>query len=67
MVMVPIGWQYNRGRDVEYFDSFGMQLPSVVYHYMQKIGKGIVYTSSMVQDINSVLCGYCCIYYIVLR
>ena len=34
-------------RDVEYFDSFGMRSPSVVYQYMQKTGKGIVYNSSM--------------------
>ena len=43
------------GRDVEYFDSFGMRLPDGVYRHVQKTGKGIVYNSSMLQDINSVL------------
>ena len=31
------------------------------------MGKGIVYNSSMLQDINSVLCGYYCLYFIIYR
>ena len=60
---------YNapRSPDVEYFDSFGMRSPDVVYQYMLKTGKGIVYNSSMLQDINSVLCGYYCFYFIIHR
>lgn len=46
---------------MEYFDSFGMRSPDVVYQYMQKMDKGIVYNSSMLQDMNSILCGYYCI------
>ena len=54
-------------RDVEYFDSFGMRSPEGVYRVMKKLGKGIVYNSSMLHDISSVLCGYYCLYFIVHR
>ena len=53
--------------DIEYFDSFGMLPPDVVYRYMFKTGKGIVYNSSVIQDINSIMCGYYCIYFIMQR
>ena len=53
--------------DIEYFDSFGMTPPDVVYQYMVKAGKGIVYSSSMIQDINSIMCGYYCMYFIMQR
>ena len=57
----------SKTRDVEYFDSFGMRSPEGVYRVMKKLGKGIVYNSSMLHDINSVLCGYYCLYFIVHR
>lgn len=54
-------------KDVEYFDSFGMRPPDIVYQYMLKTGKGNVYNSSMLQDIKSILCGYYCVYFIIER
>ena len=58
MVMV-----YNDGgRDAEYFNSFRMRPPNGVYPYIEKIRKGIEHNSSMLQDTNSVLCGYYCLY-----
>ena len=54
-------------RDVEHFDSLGMRPSEAVYRYIQTTGKGIVNNSSILQDINSVLCGYYCLYFIVHR
>ena len=49
------------------FDSFGMRPLENVYRYMQKIRNGILFNSSILQDINSVLCGYYCLYVIANR
>ena len=60
---------YNdpKSRDIEYFDSFGMLPPDVVRKYMSKANKGIVYNSSTIQDMNSIMCGYYCVYFIIQR
>ena len=53
--------------DVEYFDSFGVQPSDVVLDYMKTSGKGVVYSDSHIQDINSVTCGYYVCYFILER
>ena len=60
---------YNdkKSKDVEYFDSFGLYPSDIVIKYMKTLKKGIVYSSNQIQDINSVMCGYYCIYFIVER
>ena len=54
---------YNdiKGKDVEYFDSFGIYPSDIVVKYMKTAGKGIVYSSNQIQGIDSVMCGYYCI------
>jgi len=53
--------------DVQYFDSFGLKPSDVVLDYMKTANKGIVYNSSQIQHIDSILCGYYCIYFIIER
>ena len=49
---------------VEYFDSFGLVPPNEVIKYMKTTNKNIIYNDSQIQNMNSILCGYYCIYYI---
>ena len=49
---------------VEYFDSFGLVPPNEVIKYMKTTNKNIIYNDSHIQNMNSILCGYYCIYYI---
>ena len=60
---------YNapNSRDIEYFDSFGILPPDDVKRYMRKANKGILYNSSTIQDISSIMCGYYCVYFIIQR
>ena len=53
--------------DVEYFDSFGLVPPIEVVEYLKTANKNIVYNDAQIQNINSILCGYYCIYYIKQR
>ena len=57
---------YNspHNKDVLYFDSFGMKPSDVVIKYMKTAGKGVVYNSGHIQNMNSIMCGYWCIYVI---
>ena len=48
----------------EYFDSFGLVPPNKVIKYMETTNKNIIYNDSQIQNMNSILCGYYCIYYI---
>lgn len=50
--------------DVIYFDSFGMRPSDVVIKYMKTANKGVVYNSGHIQNMNSVMCGYWCIFVI---
>ena len=54
-------------KDVEYFDSFGVQPSDVVVDYMRTAGKGVVYSDSHIQDVSSVMCGYYACYFIMER
>ena len=54
--------------DIQYFDSFGLFPPDIVISsYLNRANKGIVYNSSMIQGINSIMCGYYCLYFIMHR
>ena len=53
--------------EVEYFDSFGLVIPNEVIKYMKTTNKSIIYNDSQIQNMNSILCGYYCMYYIEQR
>ena len=51
----------------EYFDSFGLPMPKEVEKYLSTSGKPLIYSSDEIQDRDSVLCGYWCLYYLIER
>ena len=53
-------WLVYRNIDkcCEYFDSFGLKMPTVVHQDMLKSGKQLVYSKDEIQERDSVLCGY---------
>ena len=51
----------------EYFDSFGLTMPSDVRNYLSTSGKQIFYSGDDIQERDSVLCGYWCLYYLLER
>ena len=51
----------------EYFDSFGLMMPNEVQSYLQTSGDKLVYSSDEIQERDSVLCGYWCLYYLLER
>ena len=51
----------------EYFDSFGLIMPTQVQSYLRTSGEKIVYSSDEIQERDSVLCGYWCLYYLLER
>ena len=52
---------------VEYFDPFGLIMPHEVSHYLSKSGKKIVFSQDEIQNRDTVLCGYWCLYYLIER
>lgn len=52
---------------VEYFDPFGLIMPHEVYHYLITSRKKLIYSQDELQNRDSVLCGYWCLYYLNLR
>ena len=52
---------------VEYFDPFGLIMPHEVTHYLSKSGKKIVFSQDEIQNRDTVLCGYWCLYYLIER
>ena len=52
---------------IEYFDSFGLKPPIDCIDYMKTSNKPIEYNSSQIQNIDSIMCGYYCCYYITER
>ena len=54
----------NIDKYCEYFDSFGLPMPEQVLTYLRTDGKHIIYSGDEIQERNSVLCGYWCLYYI---
>ena len=47
-----------------YFDSFGMSYPKEFKARARKDGMQVIYNSSQYQNINSVLCGYFCLFFL---
>ena len=52
---------------VEYFDPFGLIMPNEALVYFNTSGKRIVYSMDEIQNRNTVLCGYWCLYYLFER
>ena len=48
----------------EYFDSFGLPLPEEIKKYLSTSGKKIIYSKDEIQERDSVLCGYWCLYFL---
>ena len=51
----------------EYFDSFGLIMSNEIKNYLKTSGEKLVYSSDEIQERNSVLCGYWCLYYLLER
>ena len=62
-------WVCYRNIDnvVEYFDPFGLIMPNEALEYFRTSGKRIVYSMDEIQNRNTVLCGYWCLYYLFER
>ena len=62
-------WVCYRNLDsvVEYFDPFGLIMPNEALKYFRSSGKHIVYSLDEIQNRNTVLCGYWCLYYLFER
>ena len=59
---------YRNGKNrAEYFDSFGLIMPNQVMTYLNTSGKPIYYSGDEIQERDSVLCGYWCLYYLLER
>ena len=52
---------------VEYFDPFGLRMPNEALEYFRTARKRIVYSMDEIQNRNTVLCGYWCLYYLFER
>ena len=59
-------WVCYRNLDsfVEYFDPFGLIMPHEIYHYLLSSRKKLIYYQDELQNRDSVLCGYWCLYYL---
>ena len=57
----------NINNVVEYFDPFGLIMPNEALEYFNTSGKRIVYSMDEIQNRNTVLCGYWCLYYLFER
>ena len=62
-------WVCYRNLDsvVEYFDPFGLIMPNEALKYFKSAEKHIVYSLDEIQNRNTVLCGYWCLYYLFER
>ena len=62
-------WVCYRNLDsvVEYFDPFGLIMPNEALEYFRTARKLIVYLIDEIQNRNTVLCGYWCLYYLYER
>ena len=62
-------WVCYRNIDnvVEYFDPFGLIMPNEALTYFNTSEKRIIYSMDEIQNRNTVLCGYWCLYYLFER
>jgi len=51
----------------EYFDSFGLSMPTDVQKYLSTSGKTVLISGDEIQERDSVLCGYWDLYYLLER
>lgn len=58
---------YCGNRYCEYFDSFGIIPPPEIRKMCYTSGLPCVYSTNSIQNLNSILCGYFSIYYILMR
>ena len=49
---------------VEYFDPIGLIMPYEIRDYLLTSGKKIIYSQDEIQNRETVLCGYWCLYYL---
>ena len=49
---------------VEYFDPFGLIMPYEILDYLLTSGKKMIYSQDEIQNRETVLCGYWCLYYL---
>ena len=54
-------------QDSEYFDPFELIIPNEIKDYLKTSGKNTVFSSDEIQERDSVLCGYWCLYYLLER
>ena len=57
----------NGDKYAEYFDFFGLKMPFEISDYLSTSGKQIIYSGDEIQERDSVLCGYWCLYYLLER
>ena len=51
----------------EYFDPFGLIMPHEIRHYLLTSGKRVIFSQDEIQNRNTGLCGYWCLYYLIER
>ena len=51
----------------EYFDSFGLKMPQNIQSYLQTSDDKTIYSTDEIQERDSVLCRYWCLYYLLER
>ena len=51
----------------EYFDPFGLIMPHEISHYLSTSGKKVIFSQDEIQNRDTVLCGYWCLYYLIER
>ena len=49
---------------VEYFDPFGLIMPYEIRDYLSTSGKKMIHSQDEIQNRETVLCGYWCLYYL---
>lgn len=54
----------NDVHHVVYFDPFGLAPPEIIKHYIQKIDDDIIYNTEQIQNENSSICGWFCLYWV---
>ena len=63
-------WVCYRNLDenmTEYFDPFGLIMPHEIRHYLLTSGEKVIYSQDEIQNRDTVLCVYWCLYYLIER
>lgn len=51
----------------EYFDSYGLPIPNEILRYLKRSKKRVIGSTNEIQHLESIYCGYYCLYYILAR